>query len=199
MIARLVLTLALATLLAPGLPGKAAAQAAPAEAAQQVAPTLQLTSDGDGWALSADFPAPLTRSLADAVSRGVPLYFVLEFELHRPRWWWTDELVAERSATWRLAYHALTLQYRLTRDGVIQPFDSLDEALRALARVRGWRVFDASQVGPGVVYDAQVRLRLDSSQLPKPFQITGLTNRDWNPQAEWIRFTFIPPIPKNVQ
>ncbi len=195
MIARFILTLALAALLAPGLPGKAVAQATP----QQVVPTLQPTSDGDGWALSADFPAPLTRSLADAVSRGVPLYFVLEFELHRPRWWWADELIAERSATWRLAYHALTLQYRLTRDGVIQPFDSLDEALRTLARVRGWRVFDASQVSPGVVYDAQVRLRLDSSQLPKPFQISGLTNRDWNPQAEWIRFTFIPPTPKSVQ
>jgi hypothetical protein len=161
-------------------------------------PTLQATSDGDGWALSADFKVPLTRSLSDAVNRGVPLYFVLEFELHRPRWWWTDEQIAERSVTWRLAYHGLTRQYRLTHDGVIQPFDSLDEALRALARVRGWRVVDASQVSPGTTYEAQVRLRLDSSQLPKPFQVSGLTNRDWNPQAEWIRFTFTPPIPKSA-
>ena len=197
MIARFVLTLALAGMLAAGLPG-AWGQENASDTDRQFRPTLEATADGSGWALSADFQVPLTRSLADAVNRGVPLYFVLEFELHRPRWWWTDELVAERSVTWRLAYHALTQQYRLTHDGVIQPFDSLEQALRALSRVRAWRVVDASQVSAGTEYDAQVRLRLDSSQLPKPFQVSGLTNRDWNPQAEWIRFTFIPSTPKSA-
>lgn len=163
------------------------------------APLLEAADDGNGWLLSADFEMPLTRSLAEAVNLGVPLYFVVEFELRRPRWWWFDAVVAERALHWRLAYHALTRQYRLTLQGVIQPFNSLDEALRTVARVRGWRVIEAGQVKPGVEYDAQVRLRLDASQLPKPFQISGLTNRDWNPQAEWQRFTFTPQTPKNAR
>ena len=142
---------------------------------------------------------PLTHSLAEAVNLGVPLYFVVEFELRRPRWWWFDAVVAERTLHWRLAHHALTRQYRLTLQGVIQPFNSLDEALRTVAQVRGWRVIEAGQVPPGVAYDAKVRLRLDASQLPKPFQISGLTNRDWNPQAEWQRFTFTPQTPKSAQ
>lgn len=163
------------------------------------APLLEAADDGNGWLLSADFEMPLTRSLAEAVNLGVPLYFVVEFELRRPRWWWFDAVVAERALHWRLAYHALTRQYRLTLQGVIQPFNSLDEALRTVARVRGWRVIEAGQVKPGVEYDAQVRLRLDASQLPKPFQISGLTNRDWNPQAEWQRFTFTPQTPKSAR
>lgn len=160
---------------------------------------LEAAADGNGWLLSADFEMPLTHSLAEAVNLGVPLYFIVEFELRRPRWWWLDAVVVERALNWRLAYHALTRQYRLTQQGVIQPFDSLDEALRTAAQVRGWRVIEAGQVTPGVEYDAKVRLRLDASQLPKPFQIRGLTNRDWNPQAEWQRFTFTTPTPKSAQ
>lgn len=190
------------------------AAAQPADAGQQAAaesavvapprstlpaPLLEAADDGNGWLLSADFEMPLTRSLAEAVNLGVPLYFIVEFELRRPRWWWLDAVVAERVLHWRLAYHALTRQYRLTQQGVIQPFNSLDEALRMVAQVRGWRVIEAGQVTPGVEYDAQVRLRLDASQLPKPFQISGLTNRDWNPQAEWQRFTFTPQTPKSAQ
>lgn len=161
-------------------------------------PTVEPVPDGEGFTLSAEFEVPLTRSLADAVGRGVPLYFVIEFEMYRPRWWWYDELVVERSKTWRLAYHALTRQYRVTADGVIYPFDSLEAALRSIVRVRNWRVVSAAdELSPGTVYEAQVRLRLDTSQLPKPFQIRGLTNRDWNPQAEWKRFTFTAPTAKS--
>lgn len=226
MIARLALALALVAALVgvPGAPDAVAqpsvateqpgaamqpeadgqsADAEPAVVAPRVArwpaPMLEAAADGNGWLLSADFEMPLTHSLAEAVNLGVPLYFIVEFELRRPRWWWLDAVVVERALNWRLAYHALTRQYRLTQQGVIQPFDSLDEALRTAAQVRGWRVIEAGQVTPGVEYDAKVRLRLDASQLPKPFQIRGLTNRDWNPQAEWQRFTFTTPTPKSAQ
>lgn len=154
---------------------------------------------GGGYALAADFDVPLTPSLVDALARGVPLYFVAEFELHRPRWWWFDAVDVERSMTWRVAYHALTRQYRLTQGGIIQPFDSIEEALRTMARLRGWRVVEDDEVEAGVEYEARVRLRLDTAQLPKPFQIGGLTSRDWNPQAEWKRFKFTASTPKSAQ
>ena len=195
MIARFALALALAATLWGQMP--AATVAGPAESSAQ--PRLELDAGGDSWMLSAEFDVPLTRSLEDAVRRGVPLYFVLEFELIRPRWWWTDERVAERSIVYRLAYHALTRQFRLGFDGLTQTFDSLDEATRTMAAIRNWRVVDASRLGTGTEYEARVRLRLDTSQLPKPFQVNAITNRDWNPQSEWTRFTFTPATPKSAQ
>lgn len=195
MIARFALALALAATLWGQMP--AATVAGPAESSAQ--PRLELDAGGDSWMLSAEFEVPLTRSLEDAVRRGVPLYFVLEFELIRPRWWWTDERVAERSIVYRLAYHALTRQFRLGFDGLTQTFDSLDEATRTMAAIRNWRVVDASRLSPGTEYEARVRLRLDTSQLPKPFQVNAITNRDWNPQSEWTRFTFTPATPKSAQ
>jgi hypothetical protein len=195
LIARLALALALVATLWGQMPAARAAD--PAESSAQ--PRLELNAEGDSWLLSADFEVPLTRSLDDAVRRGVPLYFVLEFELIRPRWWWTDERVVERSVVYRLGYHALTRQFRLGFDGLTQTFDSLEEATRVMATVRHWRVVDVSRVAPGTEYEARVRLRLDTAQLPKPFQVNAITNRDWNPQTEWKLFTFTPQTPKSGQ
>ena len=195
MIARLALALALVATLWGQMPA-ARADDAP-EATDR--PRLELNAEGDSWLLSDDFDVPLTPALEEAVRRGVPLYFVLEFELVRPRWWWTDDRVAERSIVFRLAYHALTRQFRLGFDGLTQTFESLDEATRTMASVRHWRVADASRVPRGTSYEARVRLRLDASQLPKPFQVNAITNRDWNPHSEWKRFTFTPQTPKNGQ
>lgn len=154
---------------------------------------------GGGYSLSADFDLPLTPSLVDALARGVPLHFVAEFELQRPRWWWFDAVVVQRSLNWRVAYHALTRQYRVTQGASIQSFDSIEEALRTLARLRDWRVVEEDEVQAGVAYEGQVRLRLDTAQLPKPFQIGGLASRDWNPQSQWKRFEFTVPIPRSAQ
>jgi hypothetical protein len=42
------------------------------------------------------------------------------------------------------------------------------------------------------VYIAALRLRLDTSQLPKPLQINALGSRDWNLTSDWYRWTFQP-------
>ena len=37
----------------------------------------------------------------------------------------------------------------------------------------------------GDSYDAALRLRLDVTQLPRPFQITALGNKDWSLASDW--------------
>lgn len=164
-----------------------------AEAIEARSVRIERSAGGDGWELAADFHLPLPDRLEEAVNRGVALYFVLEFELVRPRWYWWDEIASSASQTWRLGYHALTRQYRLTLGGgFAQAFGSLGEALQTLSRVRGWQVIATGDVDQGSEYEARVRMRLDASMLPKPFQVTAITNRDWNLQAEWTRLRFVP-------
>jgi hypothetical protein len=74
---------------------------------------LRLASDADSYLLHSDLQIVLNPTLADAVGRGIALYFVLECEIFRPRWYWTDERVVMRDRVYRLAFHALTRQYRL--------------------------------------------------------------------------------------
>jgi hypothetical protein len=142
-----------------------------------------------GLVLDADFEFELTPRLADVVINGVPLYFRVDFELTRPRWYWLDETTATRRLLLRLSYHALSRQYRLSTGLLQQNFASLEEALNVLKRIRNWLVVDRSVTLSGEDYEAAVRMRHDTSMLPKPFQLSALTSRDLHLESQWHRFT----------
>ena len=149
----------------------------------------QITAGEDGYVVAADFEFELSDRLDEAVTRGLVLHFVADFEMTRPRWYWLDEKLVSRSQTYRLSYHALTRQYRLSTGGLHQSYESLSGALRALSRLRNWLVIDkgAEKAGvrPGETYTAALRLRLDINQLPRPFQIAALGNKDWSLASDW--------------
>jgi len=149
----------------------------------------QITASEDGYVVAADFSFELNERLEEAVTKGVVLYFVVDFEMTRPRWYWLDEKLISRSQTYRLSYHALTRQYRLSTGGLHQSFDSLSDALRMLSRLRNWLVIDKGTEKAGVrvgeTYTAAIRMRLDTNQLPRPFQIAALGNKDWNLASDW--------------
>lgn len=150
---------------------------------------VHIEGNDEGWFVDADFSIDLGPALRDAVERGVPLYFVVDGEVRRRRWYWLDERTTAPALTVRLTYNALLRQYRLQAgaEGLAQRFDDLDDALRALGTVRGWRIGDRAAIQKGERYIVSVRMRLDGSQLPKPFQLTAITSRDWSLQAEWWR------------
>lgn len=147
----------------------------------------QLSVGEDGYVLSADFKFELNPRLEEAVTKGVVLYFVADFELSKARWYWLDEKLVSRSLTYRLSYHALTRQYRLTTGGLHQSFQTLSEAMQVLSRLRSWTVIDKNDkaVHPGEAYSASLRMRLDVTQLPRPFQISALGNKDWSLGSDW--------------
>jgi len=180
-------------LLALALLGIAPAGPAAAQGIAVAEAALRAPDDGEGGALlDAQFDFELPAVLEDAVNRGIALYFVIDFELYRTRWYWFDRKLVGTALTYRLTYSPLTRQYRLARGTLAQPFDTLAEALATLRRVRSWKVVDPGVLHRGEDYRAQTRMRLDISQLPKPFQVDALTNRDWNLASEW-RPVPVPP------
>ena len=147
--------------------------------------------------LSADIQLPLTETLKDSIDRGLALYFQTDVQVLRPRWYWLDEEILSTSIEWRLSYHALTRQYRVATNAQGQTAATLDEALAVMSSIRAVPIGRVAKLVPGQPYDVWVRMRLDTGRLPKPFQMTAMTNRDWNPQSEWKRFDFIVPRPSD--
>jgi hypothetical protein len=154
---------------------------------------VALRSVDDGMALDADFAFELTPRLADVVANGVPLYFRVDFELTRRRWYWFDDTAASKRLHLRLSYHALSRQYRLSTGPLQQSFPTLEEALNVLKRVRNWLVVERGVRFADADYDAAVRMRLDTALLPKPFQLSALTGRDLHLESPWKRFIVRPP------
>ena len=160
---------------------------------------VQLLPVEEGLALNADFAFDFAPRLAEMVANGVPLYFVVEFELTRPRWWWFDEKAAAKRIQLRLSYHALSRHYRLSTGLLQQQFANLDEALHVLRRLRSWLVIDRSATLADANYEAALRMRLDTTLLPKPFQLSALTSRELTIESGWKLFVFRPaPVPAPV-
>lgn len=147
----------------------------------------RIVADEDGWHLAADATLDLPQRLEEAVNRGVALHFVAEFELVRERWAWFDDQVLQRRRTAVLSYHALTRQYRVALGGLRISFATLGEALRFLGRAWSWMLVEAPESGPraGTDYRAALRIRLDTGELPRPFQLAALTDRDWTFDSGW--------------
>ena len=176
-------SLLLALLLACALAARAGS-IEPREAALQVGEEAVL--------LGADFAIELGPRLEDALQRGVTLHFVLEFVLERPRKYWVPEHVVTRVTQYRLSYSHLTRQYRVTSGGLHQNLPTLGEALRLIGRVSALPVTEKSALRAGEPYQAALRLSLDRNQLPKPFQIDAITDREWQVEAGTRRWSFTP-------
>lgn len=149
--------------------------------------------DEEGGSLAAEFSVNLGPRLEDALLHGVSLSFKLEFILERPRKYWVSEHIASVSRSYRLSYSALTRQYRLGYGGLQQNFATLDEALRSISRVSALPVVERGVLRPATAYDAAVRLSLDRSQLPKPFQLEILTSAEWQVDALTRSWRFTSP------
>lgn len=146
----------------------------------------------EGYELDASFDIQFNARLEEAVNRGIPLFFVIDFELSRPRWYWFDEKPIQLSQTYKISYTPLLRQYRLTLGSVYQNFSRLEEVTRVLSRPRGWHIADKGAIKKDQVYEAAVRMRLDTAQLPKPFQVNALASRDWTLASDWHRWTLGP-------
>ncbi|HEY2628387.1 MAG TPA: DUF4390 domain-containing protein [Usitatibacter sp.] len=151
---------------------------------------LELTDDG--WQLNAEFNIAFSPRLEEAVNRGVPLYFVVEFEIARPRWYWFDEKPIQLSQTYKISYTPLLRQYRISVGSASQNFTRFDDVARVLSRLRGLPVASKAALGAGVEYQAGVRMRLDTAQLPKPFQFDAISSRDWTLASDWYRWSVTP-------
>lgn len=171
----------LGSLLAPG----------PSAAASTEITQLRVERADEGIFLTALVRFELSAAVQDALSKGIPLYFVVEADIYRDRWYWTDQPLENVVRTLRLAYQPLTRSWRVNivsglitsssgvRATLNQNYDTLEEALSAIQRVARWKIADAADLNPGADYKISLNFKLDLSQLPRPFQIGVAGQRDW--------------------
>lgn len=170
---------------------------APARAAEPAihVRSADVTVTADGAVLDANFQIDLGDTLEEALSKGLSLYFVAEFELIYERWYllnlW-NRTIASFELRYRLNYNALTRQYRLTVGSLTQNVETLGDAIQTMARIRNQVIASRDDLKPGQDYTAQLRLRIDPKQLPKPFQISSIGSKSWNLSSEWYRWTVRP-------
>jgi len=152
----------------------------------------RLMQNEEAYVLSADFNIDLGNNLESIVARGVPLYFQLELEITRNRWFWPGEHIAGRLLNYKLSYNPLARRYRLTTGaGLHQDFSTLTEALRVMGRTVALPVTERSKLKNGETYQAALRLALDRQQLPKPLQLDAITDKAWTLETHVLNWSFV--------
>lgn len=195
MIARFFPALALIVVLLGGVPNQVRA----ADAIRVTQASLVPAISEPQWLLSADFYVPVSTRMKEVLDLGIPVYFILEFELTRSRWYWRDKTVARKSRRYRLSWHPITRRYRLTYSGLSREFFSLEQAVASMSSIRGWPVISTTELDSDTEYFCAVRMRLDSRSLPGPLQIDVLNNQDWDLTAPWKRFTLTPAMQQRAK
>jgi len=162
----------------------------------------------DGVYLSAVVRFDIPPVVEDALRKGIAIYFVVEADIYRNRWYWTDLRVTSAARTLRLAYQPLTGRWRVNivsglitsssglRATLNQNYETLPEALSAIQRVTHWKIAEVSEMEPDATYNLNLNFWLDLSQLPRPFQIGVAGQRDWTISAQLrdrLRLVPVPP------
>jgi Domain of unknown function (DUF4390) len=157
---------------------------------------LRVEHGDDGLYLSASVNFELPLVVEDALMKGIPMFFVIEADIYRDRWYWTDPRVASAARTVRLAYQPLTRRWRVNiASGLIsssaglratlnQNYETLGEAVSAIQRVARWKIAENSEVVADAAHRLEFNFRLDLSQLPRPFQIGMAGQSEWTISAQ---------------
>ncbi|MGH8672672.1 MAG: DUF4390 domain-containing protein [Burkholderiales bacterium] len=154
--------------------------------------TAQLTLVDEVYNLDAGFDIALSDAVQDAIGKGIPIYFVIEFQVTRSRLFWYDEKITEVKQNIRLSYHALTRRYQLSAAGLHRNFASLPEAVDYLGDLHDWPVLERQRLEQRENYSASVRIELDRSKLPKPLQVNALGSEDWELASDWYQWSLTP-------
>lgn len=157
---------------------------------------LKVERAEDGVYLSANVRFELPAVVEDALLKGIAMFFVVEADIYQSRWYWTDRRVASSARTIRLAYQPLMRVWRVNIvNGVVQGagglratlnqnYDTLTDALSAVQRLSRWRVADNADIESDGNYKLEFSYSLDLSQLPRPFQIGVVGQKDWTITAQ---------------
>lgn len=151
--------------------------------------SAELLAAEDNYALNTDFDLALSPVIEDALNKGVPLTFLIEFQLSTPRKYWFDDEIVSQSQHFTLSYHALSRQYLVNRNGRQQSFANLQQAKEEISNIKSWPVLDKKLLKKGDVYLAAIKVRLDQTKLPKPVQVEAIGSDDWNIASERYRWT----------
>ena len=140
----------------------------------------ELHAIDDYYALSANVEVSFDDTIEAAVNKGVPLHFLIEFQVVKPRKYWFDDEIETVTRSVVLSYHALSRQYLVTRGAHQKSFESLAEAEQELMVFDDWKVLDKAQIEKNEPYNAALLVRLDQTKLPKAIQVDAISSEKWN-------------------
>lgn len=137
------------------------------------------------WRLSAYLVFRLSDVARDAVLHGVPLYWQVYVQWRKPRRFWWDKVLLEKSIQLKLQYHALLNQFSIqTNKTEAEMFSSLSEVLHAIGRLK----LTLNQPDGALVNGSDklaIKAVFEREALPAPLRPVAWLDKQWDLSSDW--------------
>lgn len=146
----------------------------------------------NSWLLDARADIQLTPAMQAGLDSGVPLTFIVDFDLRESRPYWADAPILGFKRRYQLIYYELTRHYRVqaVNRGASRNYRSLMSALDGLGSLTSLSIGRPTIMSLGTPQSdllARLSIRFDGKALPLPLQpLFGSTWRLDDATHEWV-------------
>ncbi|CAK0778235.1 DUF4390 domain-containing protein [Gammaproteobacteria bacterium] len=146
------------------------------------------------YQLQARLELNLSDEVLQALESGVPITLILDMTVERKRRYipW-NESVASLEQRYRLEFHSLSEQYRVTNlnADVRETYHNLEHALRAIGELEDFPMLDRRLLSSREHYEVGLRVRLDIESLPSPLRVVAYVSPGWRLVSPWYFFPLV--------
>lgn len=148
----------------------------------------------DFYFIDADLKIEISDDAREALASGVALVFAVELRVARVRRFLWDPVTLTLTRHLEVARHVLANRYVLTDlvSETRRTFNSIDEALSALGKLRGIPLGASKAFPAGGKYVGRLRARLDIEALPAPLRPIAYISPSWRLASDWYRWNLEP-------
>lgn len=159
-----------------------------AEEATTEVRSIDFAQRNDNYYLSADIHYQLTETAREALQKGIPLYWDVLINVIRERNWIWDQTLVEFKIRYRIQYHALLNNYRVTNitTSDSNSFATLPAALTGMSAIRNIAVLGKDDIVEGEKYQVRIKSRFDREALPLPLRPASYVNPQWYLSSDWF-------------
>lgn len=140
--------------------------------------------------LSADIQYALTQTAREALQKGIPLYWDVLIKVVRERNWLWNKTLVDFKIRYRIQYHALLNNYRVTNitSSDSTNYATLAAALEGMAEIRNIAILDEEDIEKDESYRVSVKTRFDREALPLPLRPASYVNPQWYLSSDWLQW-----------
>ncbi len=151
--------------------------------------------DGDVLRLDADVDLRLPRDVREGLENGLPVTFLMDIQIQRPREWLWNETLAHLQQRYRLTYLPLSQQYEVfnVNSGARYLYPRLGLALNHIGHPRGLPLVDRRLLAEGERYVGALRVAVDADALPVTLRLLSYVTTGWRLESDWYRWPIEAP------
>jgi len=133
----------------------------------------------------------MTEEIEAAIRNGIPITLAFYIDLFAIRTKWPDKKIGEYEFSHIMEYDSLKKEYIIHRneDGNSKIATSLEEALKLMSEINGYKVLPLDELDPQTSYKLRAKAKMTRKTMPLYFHYLIPFSSPWEFETKWYKVT----------